>query len=202
MGGTGFTTNHTSTDIISGVDFTEADLFNYTVDGHNRNSFINLYPSELLNINVQTNTTGSTHTSTSRTFAHMINVHDFIRSYALTEAKETTLTSALDIDDTSISVASTSAFDATGIAYIHGELIEYAVTNATTLECIKRNILGTFAVSAAIGESITQVNTTQLTFANDDPSEVQYNTLGDTILNSPASVQAQELQSFGKGVEL
>lgn len=197
-----FTTNHTSTDIVSGVDFTEAQLFNYTVGGHNRNSFVNLYPSELLNINVQTNATGSTHASTSRTFTHIINVHDFIRSYALTEAKETTLTSALDIDDTSISVASTSAFDDTGIAYIHGELIEYAVTNATTLECIKRNILGTFAVSAAISESITQVNTTQLTFANDHPSEVQYNTLGDTILNSPASVQAQELQSFGKGVEL
>ena len=92
--------------------------------------------------------------------------------------------------------------DSTGIAYIRGELIEYVVINATTLECTKRNILGTFAVSAASSEPITQVNTTQLTFANDDPSEVQYNTLGDTILNSPASVQAQELQSFGKGVEL
>ena len=200
---TDFTTSYSSTDVISGPDFLDAQSFNYTVDGHNRNSFVKVRPLELLRINVQTNTSGSTHNANSRTFAHIQDVNGYVRAYALTEAKETTLaTNPLLLDSTTITVASTTAFDNIGTAYINGELIDYVVVNATTLGIINRNRLGTYKVLGAIGESIMQVDATQLTFANDDPSEVQYNTIGSTILNSPGSIQAQELQSFGKGVEL
>lgn len=189
-------------DLIYGVDFTEAQAFNYLDDGTNRNSYVKLSPIENLNINVQTNTTGNTHDANSRTFAHMIGSNGFVRSYALTEANETTLTSNLSESADTLQVASTSSFDQVGVVYVGGELIEYSVFDATTLSCTKRGLLGTFSVSASTGSSVIQVDTTQLTFANDHPSELQYNTLGDTILNSPGSIQAQELQTYGKGVEL
>lgn len=189
-------------DLIYGVDFTEAQAFNYLDDGTNRNGYVKLSPIENLNINVQTNTTGNTHDANSRTFAHMIGSNGFVRSYALTEANETTLTSNLSESADTLQVVSTSSFDQVGVVYVGGELIEYSVFDATTLSCTKRGLLGTFSVSASTGSSVIQVDTTQLTFANDHPSELQYNTLGDTILNSPGSIQAQELQTYGKGVEL
>ena len=197
-----FTTDHSSTDIYSGPDFTEAELFNYTVDGHNRNSLVEVKPLELLRINVQTNASGSTHANDSLTFAHIQDYSGYVNAYALTESKETTLTSPLTLTDTTISVASTTAFSSVGIAYIKGELIEYSVVDATTLGITKRELAGTFKVLASTGDSIVDVTNSKLTFANEDPSHYQYNTLSDTILNSPGSTQAQELQSLGKGIEL
>ena len=87
---------------------------------------------------------------------------------------------------------------------------------------LKRELAGTFKVLASVGDSITQVDKTQLTFANIkkvervhrdvgtvneytgivDANDYQYNKSSDTILNSPGSTQAQELQTFGKGIEL
>jgi hypothetical protein len=217
-----FTTDHSSTDTYSGLDFTEAELFNYTVDGHNRNSLVEIKPLELLRINVQTNASGSTHANDSLTFAHIQDYSGYVNAYALTEAKETTLTAALDLDDTTISVGNTAAFSSVGIAYVNGELIEYVVVDATTLGITKRELAGTFKVQASIGDSITDVTNSKLTFANInevervhrnvnqpneytgivDSNDLQYNTLSDTILNSPGSTQAQELQSLGKGIEL
>jgi len=178
---------------------------------------------ELLRINVQTNASGSTHASTSRTFAHIRNVNGTVSAYALTEAKETTIaTTPLTLNSTTITVASTTAFDNVGIAYVNGELIEYSVVDSTTLGITKRELAGTFKVLASVGDSITQVDKTQLTFANIkqvervhrdvgtvneytgivDANDYQYNKSSDTILNSPGSTQAQELQTFGKGIEL
>ena len=197
-----FTTDHSSTDTYSGPDFTEAELFNYTVDGHNRNSLVEVKPLELLRINVQTNASGSTHANDSLTFAHIQDYSGYVNAYALTESKETTLTSPLTLTDTTISIASTTAFSNVGIAYIKGELIEYSVVDATTLGITKRELAGTFKVLASTGDSIVDVTNSKLTFANEDPSHYQYNTLSDTILNSPGSTQAQELQTLGKGIEL
>ena len=200
---TDFTTTPDN-EIVYGVDFTEAQAFNYIeeLDGLPRNGYVKLSPIERLSIGVQTNTAGSTHNNNSRTFAHMIGSDGFVRSYALTEANETTLTADFTASANIIQVVSTSSFDQTGTAYVGGELIDYTILDATTLSCTKRGVLGTFNVSALNGTSVIQVDKTQLTFANDDPSELQYNTLGDTILNSPGSLQAQELQTYGKGVGL
>jgi len=192
----------TGTDVISGPDFISPEEFNYTTGGDNRNSLVEVKPLELLRINVQTNASGSTHANDSLTFAHIQDYSGHVNAYALTEAKETTLTSPLTLTDTTISVASTTAFSSVGIAYIKGELIEYVVADATTLGITKRELAGTFKVPASTGDSITDVTNSKLTFANDDPSHYQYNTLSDTILNSPGSTQAQELQSLGKGIEL
>ena len=197
-----FTTNHTNTDIVSGVGYNSPEYFNYTTSGANRNSLVEIKPLELLRINVQTNTAGSTHTAASRTFAHIQDASGYVRTYALLESKEAVLAADLTIVATSISVASTSNFDDTGIAYVGGELIEYIKENSTTLNVLKRGVAGTFATAASTGTSITQVNTAELTFANEIPSAPQYNALSDTILNSPGSTIAQELLNLGKGIEL
>jgi hypothetical protein len=191
------------TDVYAGPDFISPEEFNYTTDGHNRNSLVEVKPLELLRINVQTNASGSTHANDSLTFAHIQDYSGYVNAYALTEAKETTIaTTPLTLDSTTITVASTAAFSSVGIAYVNGELIEYSVVDATTLGITKRELAGTFKVTAGTGDSIVDVTNSKLTFANEDPSHYQYNTLSDTILNSPGSTQAQELQSLGKGIEL
>ena len=190
-------------DVYAGPDFISPEEFNYTTTGHNRNSLVEIKPLELLRINVQTNASGSTHANDSLTFAHIQDYSGYVNTYALTEAKETTIaTNPLTIDSTTITVASTAAFSSVGIAYVNGELIEYVVADATTLGITKRELAGTFKVLASVGDSITDVTNSKITFANEDPSHYQYNDLGDTILNSPGSTQAQELQTLGKGIEL
>jgi len=210
-------------DVYAGPDFQSPELFNYTTTGHNRNSLVEIKPLELLRINVQTNASGSTHANDSLTFAHIQDYSGYVNTYALTEAKETTIaTTNLTLDSTTITVASTAAFSSVGIAYVNGELIEYVVADATTLGITKRELAGTFKVQASIGDSITDVTNSKLTFANInavervhrnvnqpdeytgivDSNDLQYNILSDTILNSPGSTQAQELQTLGKGIEL
>ena len=108
---------------------------------------------------------------------------------------------ALNATDTTITVADTTAFANTGTLYVGGELIEYSKTNATTLAITNRAVSNTFAIKGAIGDSVTQVNTTQLTYANPQTTQA-YNTTGESILASSTSTQAQELQAEGKGIEL
>jgi len=162
---------------------------------------IKVTPTELLNILVQTNASGSTHATDSLTFAHIQDDAGVVNAYALTEALETTLTDVLDVSDTTITVADATAFANTGTLYIKGELIEYSKTNATTLAITNRAVSNTFAIKGAIGDSVTQVNTTQLTYANPQTTQA-YNTTGESILASSTSTQAQELQAEGKGIEL
>ena len=200
-----------STDIVTGGDFTStpADTieaidflspYNFNVnDGKKRNSLVNINPLELLRINVQTNATGNTYANTSRTFTHIQDAAGNVKAYALLDAKKSTLTSAIDEDSTDLVVASTTAFDDTGFVYVGGEIIEYAKTDSTTLKINKRAVGQTFIVSAEIGDAVVQISNYQLTFANDT---VSYNQLGSSLLSTPVSKPAQELQDFGKGIEL
>ena len=200
--GGAFTDSYANTDTLNGVGFSSPEWFNYVTSGANRNSLVELKPVELLRINVQTNATGSTTASTSRTFAHIQDTDGTVRAYALLASNKTTLGATLSVSDAIITVASSAAFSSTGFAYINGELIEYAKDNSTTLEIIKRGVAGTFAVTGAVGNSIIDVSSAQLTFANETPAALQYNTQGNSILNSPNSIQAQELQGLGQGIEL
>ena len=202
ISGGAFTDSHANTDIVSGVGFSSPEWFNYRTSGLHRNSLVELKPIELLRINVQTNTSANTYNTDSRTFAHIQDTDGTVRAYALLSSNRTTLSAALTLSDVSITVASTAAFSSTGFAYIGGELIEYAKDSSTVLKIIKRGVAGTFAILAASGEPIMDVSTTQLTFANGTPTALQYNTQGVTILNSPNSIQAQELQGLGQGIEL
>ena len=200
-----------SSDIVTGGDFTStpADTieainflspYNFNVnEGEKRNSFVNINPLELLRINVQTNQTGNTTANSSRTFTHIQDAAGNVKAYALLESRKSTLTSAIDEDSTDLSLASTTAFDDTGLVYIGGEIIEYAKTDATTLKIMKRAVGQTFIVSADTGDAVVQISNYQLTFANDT---VSYNQTGGSLLSTPVSEPAQELQDFGRGIEL
>ena len=200
-----------STDIVTGGDFTSTPTdtieainflspYNFNVNaGEKRNSFVNIDPLELLRINVQTNATGNTYANTSRTFTHIQDAAGNVKAYALLDAKKSTLTSAIDEDSTDLAIASTTAFDDTGFVYVGGEIIEYAKTDATTLKIMKRAVGQTFIVSADTGDAVVQISNYQLTFANDT---VSYNQTGSSLLSTPVSEPAQELQDFGKGIEL
>ena len=152
-----------------------------------------------MRINVQTNATGGTYATTSRTFTHIQDAAGNVKAYALLDAKKSTLTSAIDEDSTDLSIASTTAFDDTGFVYVGGEIIEYVKTDSTTLKINKRAVGQTFIVSASIGDTVVQISNHQLTFTNDT---VSYNQPGSSLLSTPVSKPAQELQSCGKGIEL
>ena len=200
-----------STDIVTGGDFTStpADTieainflspYNFNVNaGEKRNSFVNIDPLELLRINVQTNATGHTYATTSRTFTHIQDAAGNVKAYALLDAKKSALTSAIDEDSTNLEVVSTTAFDDTGFVYVGGEIIEYVKIGATTLKISKRAVGQTFIVSAGIGDAVVQISNYQLTFTNDT---VSYNQPSSSLLSTPVSKPAQELQDFGKGIEL
>lgn len=200
-----------STDIVTGGDFTStpADTieainflspYNFNVnDDKKRNSFVNINPLELLRINVQTNSTGNTTTNDSRTFTHIQDAAGNVKAYALLESRKSKLTSAIDEDSTDLAIASTTAFDDTGFVYVGGEIIEYVKTDATTLKIVKRAVGQTFIVSADIDDTVIQISNYQLTFTNDTTS---YNELGSSLLGTPGTELQQELQSFGRGVEL
>jgi hypothetical protein len=160
---------------------------------------INLATSESLRINVQTNKSGSTEDSDSRTFVHIQDNTGTVVAHALQESKRTTITAPLGVDDTTIS-GTFGAFSATGFAYIGGELIEFAKGSATLLNVTTRGVSGTFAISAAIGSSITEV--AGLTFSN-PATTLQYQALNEELLQaSPSSVLAQELQGLTQGITL
>jgi len=162
-------------------------------------STVELTPTESLRINVQTNVVGSTEAATSRTFVHIQDKAGVVVAHALQETKRTTITAPLGVADTTIS-GTFGAFSATGFAYIGGELIEFAKTSATLLSITTREVSGTFAISAAIGKSITEV--AGLTFSN-PATTLQYQALSEELLQtSPSSVLAQELQALGQGITL
>ena len=162
-------------------------------------SIIKLTPTESLRIGVQTNLVGSTEDSDSRTFVHIQDNTGTVVAHALQVSKETTITAPLSVDDTTIS-GSFGAFSATGFAYIGGELIEFAKTSPTLLSITTREVAGTFAISAAIGKSITEV--AGLTFSN-PATTLQYQALSEQLLQtSPSSVLAQELQALSQGITL
>ena len=157
--------------------------------------------TESLSIAVQTNTSGSTYDTNTRTFVHLQDNTGNVIAYALASAKETTLASELGLNDTKIIVTSTAGITATGTLYINGELITYTKVDATTVTVIARNVNNTFRAVGALGDSITQVDTNQLTYTN-SPATLQYNVVGSTILNSPSSTAAAELSAISKGIQL
>ena len=189
----------TPTDTIEAINFLSPYNFNVNNDDDKRNSFVNIDPLELLRINVQTNATGGTYANTSRTFTHIQDAAGNVKAYALLDAKKSTLSSAIDEDSTELEVVSTTAFDDKGFVYVGGEIIEYVKIGATTLKINKRAVGQTFIVSASIDDAVVQISNYQLTFENDT---VSYNQTGSSLLSTPVSKPAQELQDFGKGIEL
>ena len=157
--------------------------------------------SDILNVTVQTNTSGSTYDTNTRTFVHLQDTTGNVTAYGLTSAKQTTLTAPLGLNDNKITVASTAGITATGTLYINGELITYSKVDTTTVTVTARNTGNTFRAVGALGDSITQVDTNQLTYTN-SPATLQYNDVGATILNSPSSTLATELSSISKGIQL
>lgn len=206
-----------STDIVSGGDFTStpADTieainflspynFNTQPDGNKRNSFVNISPLELLRINVETNNVNPSDptfdATKTRTFTHIQDAAGNVKAYALLDAKKSTLTVELNNNSTDLTITNTTAFDDTGFVYVGGEIIEYVKTDATTLKIVKRAVGQTFTVLADIGDSVVQISNYQLTFENDTTS---YNQQGSGSLTStPDTTLQQELQDFGRGIEL
>ena len=134
-----FTDTSTPADIVSGGDFIDPELYNYTGDGNNRNSLAQLDTAEDLTITVQTNTSGSTVDTDSRTFVYRQDgkLNAFVD--VLEQANSTTTTADITNIDTTIPVTSSANFNKSGgFAYINGEVIEYGTADNNTITVVHR----------------------------------------------------------------
>ena len=134
-----FTDTSTPADTVSGGDFIDPELYNYTGDGNNRNSLAQLDTAEDLTITVQTNTSGSAVNTDSRTFVYRQDgkLNAFVD--ILEQANSTTTTADITNIDTTIPVTSSANFNTSGgFAYINGEVIEYGTADNNTITVVHR----------------------------------------------------------------
>lgn len=82
-----------------------------------------------------------------------------VRRYTLGPAPTTTLTARLKSQDTTATVADTSAFDSAGVIDIGNERISYTGKTATTLTGLVRGVSGSYVVSHPVGRSLTGTRT-------------------------------------------
>ena len=133
-----FTDTSTPADTVSGGDFIQPGLHNYTgVD--NRNSLAQLDTAEDLTITVITNTSGSTVNADSRTFVYRQDGKLNALIDVLEQSNSTTTTADITNIDTTIPVTSSANFNKSGgFAYINGEVLEYGTADNNTITVLNR----------------------------------------------------------------
>ena len=170
-------TGGTFTSVVTNTDsstFTtlDADL-EYIYDGNGFNTLVKdnwgeeLYPidySENIRIRVQTNSSGSTLTSDTRTFDMVYySPYQIEESTVIVDTAKTTLSSSISATATSIAVANASTLTApiesqVGVVWIDNERIEYRAIEGNTLRYCTRGTLGTSATTHASGATVTDAS--------------------------------------------
>jgi hypothetical protein len=170
-------TGGTFTSVITNVDsstFTtlNADL-EYIYEGNGFNTLVEdnwggeLYPvdySENVRIRVQTNSSGSTVTSDTRTFDMVYySPYQIEESTVVVNTAKTTLTGNISATVTSIPVTNASVLTAliesqVGVVWIDNERIEYRAIEGNTLRYCTRGTLGTSATTHVTGATVTDAS--------------------------------------------
>ena len=161
---------------------------------------INASVDEVVDIRVQTNTSGSTETADSRAFRMFID-NTGTRIYeTMIDAKKTTTTEILDSKETEISVTSITPLPtAPGEVVIGAERIRYETTNTGVLEGCTRGIAGTSPATHASGATVISAGPTVALPVDPDPEA--YNAFNDdetTTIQNSTNTQAA-LINAGKG---
>ena len=170
-------TGGTFTSVVTNTDsstFTTLDAaIEYIYEANSFNTVVRdnwgeeLYPvdySENIRIRVQTNSSGSTVTSDTRTFDMIYySPYQIEESTVVVDTAKTTLSSNLSASATTISVASAAALTTpiesqVGVVWIDNERIEYRAIEGNTLRYCTRGTLGTSATTHTSGATVTDAS--------------------------------------------
>lgn len=204
--------------IMSGGDFGDDTQFENVMDGGElyspynyplaypderlpwQSTLVPLRPIELLNVLVQTNRTGSTVDSETRTFVYIQDNNANKSSFGLAEASSTTLSLDIGRNDQFVSLTDGTSFAQTGFAYINGEIVSYN-RNANDLQLTRRAMNGTFAKAHVQGSLVVDVTSAVLSTLNG--VGYKFNQSGSSILDSsPEGLEPSELALVGQGIEI
>jgi hypothetical protein len=180
--------------------------YNYTNSGGTVNEYqgttADIRPLELLNIVVQTNVSGDTVDSDTRTFVYIQDNNENVGVYGLADANKTTLAADFERNQTVAQLTDGSAFALNGFAYIDGEVVKFD-RSGNTLYIRQRGLNGTFAIHHEAGSIAVDVTNTVLsTFTNKFGDRPRFNQPGVSILDSTTAVIPNELAAAGQGIEI
>ena len=165
-----------------------------------QSTLLPIRPIELLNIIVQTNRTGATVDSETRTFVYIQDHNESRNSFGLVNDSATTLATALAWNNTtSIALTDGSAFASTGLAFVDGEIISFN-RNGNTLYIIQRAINGTFSTDHAAASTVVDVTAAVLSTITG--TGIKFNQIGSSILDSFDNIEPSELAAIGQGLEI
>ena len=183
--------------IVSGGNGRQPELYSNTTY---RSTDADIRPQETAIIKVQTNRSGSTDTTETRTFAYMLDINKYQHVYGMEDAKTSTLSATLTIGDATLTVADASKFTTAELVLVNNEIIQ--VQNVGGVIYIKKRGLNlTFANAHASGTTITDVTNNALHYVNSSANK-KFNDDNTTILDSSTSAEASMLNNIGKGTIL
>jgi hypothetical protein len=169
-------------------------------DNKNISTDADIRPQETAIIKVQTNRSGSTDTTETRTFAYMLDINKYQHVYGMEDAKTSTLSADLNISDTVLAVADPSKFATAELVLVNNEVIQVQTIN-NILYIRKRGLNLTFANKHTTGTTITDVTGNALHYVTSS-ADRRFNDDNTTILDSSASAEAVMLNRIGKGTIL
>ena len=156
-------------------------------------------PLELVTFTVQTNEVGGTSNANSRTFRLVSTTGGYSAIFGLEQSKETTLASELTETDTTIDLTDGSSFATSGIVAIRSEFIRF-IRTGNTLTITERSLNGTLSTTHQSGTSVVDVTDAKLSNVSDRSRRL--NEIGKSILEDSNSIDADDLQALGQGIEL
>jgi len=187
--------------IVDGGDSLQPEYYTLANNGNkNISTDADIRPQETAIIKVQTNRSGSTDTTETRTFAYMLDINKYQHVYGMEDAKTSTLSADLNMSDTVLAVADPSKFATAELVLVNNEIIQ--VQNVGGVIYIKKRGLNlTFANKHTTGTTITDVTDNALHYVTSS-ADKRFNDDNTTILDSSTSAEAIMLNGIGKGTIL
>ena len=160
---------------------------------------INASADEVVDIRVQTNTSGSTETADSRAWRMFID-NTGTRIYeTMLDANKSTTAEYVDATETEITVVASGGFPASGEVVIGAERIRYASTSSNILNSCIRGVAGTAAAIHISGAEVVVAGPAVGLPVDPDPETYNaFNDDGTTTIQNSTNSQAALINS-GKG---
>jgi hypothetical protein len=162
---------------------------------------------ENVRIRVQTNASGSTEDTDTRSFQiNMFPLYNIQESIVIVDANKTTLSNDIRHDDTTIPLSDVTVLnDNTGVVWIGNERVEYGARDASNLLYCKRGTLGTSALDHLTGTTVIDAGDTNKlpiydNFAhNENNLRLAYNELGVSLSSSSTEPDHAFIRDAGAG---
>jgi len=151
-------------------------------------------------ITVQTNTSGNTVDTDTRTFVMFEgSQHANPVIVGLEDNKSTTLTTAYTHNSPRLVCDNVTDFGDRGYAYVNGEIIEYK-RDGSELIVTRREMFGTLGTGHPVGSLVVCI--TDAILNTSSRGTIMLNDAGSSILTSTDSITADELQNLTQGISV